>query len=299
MYRQALLVLLAAVGGSLIGALVIAHLAPGGLAAGPPAAPGSLSERLTLGKRSNLDPNELARIVESLVEVLDQEIAERHILAEQLEDLRSEMSDLQENLRIRVEAAFADERNAADEVQIDSGFQPDFQVEQTVEGRLAAAGFTPQQVEHLRRREAEAQMRQVELDDQARREGWANTPRHMEEMSRLMNAGNGLRQELGDDAYDRYLHATGRPNRIAVGNVIPYSPAAQAGLQPGDIIVSYGGQRVFSPMQLNDQRSAGIKGAPVTVEIVRNGERMEITMPRGPMGVQPQPYYADPRIPEG
>ncbi|MEE8157099.1 MAG: PDZ domain-containing protein, partial [Gammaproteobacteria bacterium] len=80
---------------------------------------------------------------------------------------------------------------------------------------------------------------------------------------------------------------------------IETSPAQQAGLQPGDIIRSYAGERVFSSQQLVNLRSAGVKGIPVTVEIIRDGQLMQITMPRGPMGVQTRQVVVDPTAPGG
>ena len=164
----------------------------------------------------------------------------------------------------------------------------------TLAGRLAAAGFTEEEVATLRRRQGENQMRQVELDDRARREGWVNTPRYYEEINRLFDDTDPIRSELGDDAFDRYLYATGRPNRIRVTQVIETSPAEQAGFRSGDIIVSYGGERLFSTQQLTGLRSEGERGATVNVEIVRDGIPMQIAIPRGPMGIQTSPDLVDP-----
>ena len=140
-------------------------------------------------------------------------------------------------------------------------------------------------------------MRQIEFDDRARREGWVNSPRYFAEAAALRDGSQAVRQELGDDAYDRYLYASGRPNRLVVSNVIATSPAERAGLQPGDVILSYGDQRVFSTQQLTDLRSSGDRGTPVTLDIVREGRPMQITMPRGPMGVQTSATNVDPANP--
>ena len=253
----------------------------------------SLAERLTAGEPSALDLEQVALVVESLMQILDDEINERQILAEQLEEVRSEMAVLQQNLRARVEAAFSENRgNAVAQPAVT-------QVNQSMEERLASSGFTPQQFEDLRRREEGAQMQQIELNDRAIREGWVNSPRYFEEINRLTSGADSIRRELGDDAYDRYLYASGSSNRIAVGNVIATSPAEQAGFQAGDVIRSYGGERVFSSAQLVNLRSAGNLGKSVVVEIIRDGELMQITMPRGPMGVQTRPDRVDPLAPGG
>lgn len=252
----------------------------------------SLVEQLTPGESSALDPQQVALVVESLVQILDEEINERRILAEQLEEVRSEMSKLQRNLSIRPEAtSSANAANTASQ-------QPGAQAGQSLEGRLAASGFTPQQIENVRRRESEASMQQVELDDRARREGWANTYRYFEEFNSLTSALDNVRHDLGDDdTYDRYLFASGQPNRVSVGMVIETSPAEQAGLQQGDVIRSYAGERVFSTAQLTALRSGGVKGMPVIVEIIRGGELIQIWMPRGPMGIRTQLELADPSAP--
>jgi len=253
----------------------------------------NMAERLTRGESGELDPAQVAQVVESLMQILNEEISERQVLAEQLEELRLEMTELQQNLRARVQAAFSE--NPGNAVSQQTGAQ----VDQSIEGRLAASGFTPEQFEALRRREEGAQMRQIELNDRARREGWVNSPRYYEEFNKLTSGTESIRRELGDDAYDRYLFVSGRPNRIAVGTVIATSPAEQAGFQTADVIRSYDGDRVFSSAQLVNLRSAGDSGMPVVVEIIRDGEMMQITIPRGPMGIQTQGDLVNPYAPGG
>ncbi|MDH4314869.1 MAG: PDZ domain-containing protein [Gammaproteobacteria bacterium] len=253
-----------------------------------------LVERLKRSQTSELDQQQLSQVVESLVQVLDEEIRERRLLAEQLEATRAELDDLQQNLRTRVEESF---RAAAEEVEstdVSEYEQARIARAQSIKSKLQAAGFTPDQVEHLRRRQAEAEMQQVEMDDRARREGWFGTARYAEEYASLASGAEAIRGELGDEAYDRYMYASGRPNRVAVGSVIQTSPAERAGLRPGDIITRYGGEKIYSPDQLTSLRSTGDRGAPVAVEILRNGQVMLISMPRGPMGIQTQPTIHDP-----
>lgn len=241
------------------------------------------------------DLDSIASAVNSLAQVLDAEIAERRILSEQLEELQRQLSDLQEDLGPRVTEALSRANNEA--VSVSSRRVQEQDGEATLVTRLAAAGFTEKEAATLRRRQGEIQMQQVELDDRARREGWVNTPRYYQEISKLSNDMDPIRRELGDDAFDRYLFATGRPNRIRVGRVIETSPAEQAGLRPGDVIVSYAGERVFSTQQLTSLRSGGERGLPVSLEITRDGIPMQITLPRGPMGVQTQADLVNPVTP--
>ncbi len=289
-------VLVLAVGvGTAIGALAVTRLASDdpsieGLSQGVTQ---DLAERPTQDELSTLDREQMAQIVESLIQTLDEEINERHVLAEQLAKVRSEMTELQQIFRtLTVATSSANTRIAASQ-------QQGAEVGQTIDERLAASGFTPQQIETMRRREAASQMQQVELDDQARREGWVNTARYYQELNNLTSGADTVRRDLGDDAYSRYLFASGRPNRVTVSRVIATSPAEQAGLQRGDAIRSYDGERVFSTQQLVNLRSAGDKGMPVIVEVIRDGELMQIWIPRGAMGIQTRPDTADPNAPGG
>ena len=230
-------------------------------------------------------------MVESLGQVLNDEINERRVLTEQIEQLRSEVLNLKLHLGINVEEAFqADDGSGRQEW--------DDTVAQTREERLAAAGFTPQQLESIQRLEAEAQMRQIDLDDRARREGWINTPRYMQEAQDLSTGATVIRNALGDETYDRYLFANEVPNRIAVQLVIETSPAQKAGFQPGDVFIRYGGEKVYSTQQLVNLRSSGERGEPVTVDILRNGQLLQLTMPRGPMGISTGPMLVDPTTPQ-
>jgi S1-C subfamily serine protease len=57
---------------------------------------------------------------------------------------------------------------------------------------------------------------------------------------------DGQYQMSGLPPYDRYLVAMGESNRVRVEDVLQESPAAQVGVQPGDLIVRYADARVFA-----------------------------------------------------
>ena len=94
-----------------------------------------------------------------------------------------------------------------------------------------------------------------------------------------------LREELGDADFERYLIANNRSTSVTVSSVIESSPAQSAGLQPGDEIVRYDGERVFSMSDLTRQTMDGTAGQTVVVDIMRNGNPMQIVLPRGPVGI--------------
>jgi S1-C subfamily serine protease len=113
-----------------------------------------------------------------------------------------------------------------------------------------------------------------------------DSPRFAEEMAALQSRRVSVRDEIGDDAYDRYLYAMGQLNRVRVDDVLSESPAAQAGLQAGDMIVRYGDSRIFAPDELVAQTRGGTLGEFVQLEIIRQGQRLALEVPRGPLGLR-------------
>jgi hypothetical protein len=146
--------------------------------------------------------------------------------------------------------------------------------------RLIEAGFLPSQASMIARRESELQMQSLQTRYEAERSGdpvdfWRNRN----------SSSVTLRQELGDADFERYLVANNRSTNITVSSVIESSPAQSAGLQPGDEIVRYDGERVFSMSDLTQRTMDGAAGQNVIVDIMRNGNPMQIVMPRGPVGI--------------
>lgn len=226
-------------------------------------------------------------VIESIAALLDREISERHVLAEEIRALRADVDALERRLGAGEVAVTT---TAPAPVRV----RPSRQQPASSEDRLLAAGFSERQIESIERREAEATMQRMMLDDRARREGWVNTPRYFEEIRALDSGPESVRAFLGDEAYDRYLYASGSPNRLSVQSVIATSPAEQAGLRQGDVILSYGDQRVYSNRQLIELRSSGAQGEPVSVKILRDGEALDVSLPRGPIGIQTGRISVDP-----
>lgn len=148
------------------------------------------------------------------------------------------------------------------------------------QSRLIEAGFSPEQAQSLIEREAQIRMDMMNASYEARRQGERFNPFEIQ-----LEAQAELRTELGTDAYERYLEATGQPTSVNVFEVIDNSAGQTAGLQPGDEIVGYNGERVFNLRDLEAQTIAGEPGETVPVDILRDGQPMQIYMPRGPLGI--------------
>lgn len=146
--------------------------------------------------------------------------------------------------------------------------------------RLIDGGFSEDEARRILQQESEARFKAMQAAHDAHRSGETVDP-----LSATSGPQSLLRAEMGDSAYERYLEAQGQATAIQVSQVLDGSPGSQAGLQPGDQIVSYNGDRVFSVNELRDLTLQGRVGEDVIVEIDRDGVRMQLNIPRGPVGI--------------
>ena len=151
---------------------------------------------------------------------------------------------------------------------------------------LIDAGIPSEQAAWIQGRLDEIDLQQLYLRDRASREGWLNKPRYHKERRKHLNAVTELRGDIGDDAYDRMLYTLGRANRVVVRDTMLNSPAEQYGLQAGDRIVEYDGQRIFASNELNTLISQGDGGLMTLLRVERDGENHDVYLPRGPLGIR-------------
>lgn len=143
--------------------------------------------------------------------------------------------------------------------------------------RLVKAGFTRERAEWLERRTQELQLQAQQAQYDAQRNG---------QPLRGGDIQSALRKEIGDAEYEKYLAGTGRQTHVPVMEVLASSAAEKSGLKAGDQIVSYAGTRVFEMSELNALTRQGSPGEAVTVEVQRNGQTVQVQVPRGVLGVQ-------------
>ena len=148
---------------------------------------------------------------------------------------------------------------------------------------LRGQGLDSAQIDRLHEAFTRSEMDLLELEDRARREGWYGTSRYWTELRQMREQ---LRADLGDEDYDRLLYASGRQNRVVVDDLLERSPASDAGIRPDDVICRYDGSRVFRAGELKSATSQGRAGELVPLDIVRDGERVRIYVPRGPLGIK-------------
>ena len=200
------------------------------------------------------------------------------MLEEELQALYYELDELRSGPDEATE-----ERDAAAELQREAMREraDRFRAGDTTQGRtdmLIKAGFSADRAEWIMQRESELQMDSMQAMFDARQSG------ERPDRSRL-DPDQALRAELGDVEYEQYLEANGRSTAVAVGSVLESSPGQRAGLQSGDQIVGYNGQRVFSYGELSEQTMSATPGQSVVVDIVRDGVPMQVVVDAGPIGI--------------
>ena len=242
-----------------------------------PAAPPVVDEP---GADAKLDER-LQHLEQALAEEREARIALEDTLAMLFEELdRLEGTD--ERAAARLQAAAENERQARAAERRGRRNEADW-VRSYQERRVATlieGGFSDEEARRALQLESEASFKAMQLAWEAQRNGEA-----IDAMASMSNPQSILRAEMGDDAYARYLAAQGQPTAIRITQVLGGSPANSAGLQPGDELVSYNGERVFNVMELRNGTMQGQPGEDVVIEIERDGVRMQLTLPRGPIGI--------------
>lgn len=262
--------------------------APARLSASAPAraaAPRAAAER---------DPAELERRLDRLAAKLTAETNERHRLEERLEELSAQLAALGAPGGDAASSAAGDASAASPAVAAAPPQPAAESGSTTLENALVAAGVDAATAADIKRRRDNLMLSEMYLRDQATREGWLDSPRFQEEMAEIEQQRTSVREEIGDEHYDRYLAALGEPNRVTVDEVMSDSPAAQAGLQAGDVVLRYGDTRIFAPGELVAETRAGTAGETIRLGIVRGGQLIEVDVPRGPLGLRIAAGHADP-----
>lgn len=146
--------------------------------------------------------------------------------------------------------------------------------------RMVEGGFSEDEARNLIEQESAASYDALQATWEAQRNGEPFDPFDVRNDPQRI-----LRDSIGDAAFERYLEAQGQPTSIEVMQVLSGSPGARVGLEPGDRIASYNGERVFSISDLRRLTMQGNPGEDVILEIDRDGVLMQLTLPAGPIGV--------------
>ena len=147
-------------------------------------------------------------------------------------------------------------------------------------GRLVEGGFTEDEARRALELESQAAFSALQSSWDAQRSGEEFDPFAVESDPQAF-----MRAQLGDAAFERYLEAQGQPTTIGISQVFAGSPGSDAGLRPGDRLVSYDGERVYSMADVRRQTMDGSPGENIVIEVERDGVRIQLSVPRGPIGI--------------
>lgn len=221
----------------------------------------------------------------ALERIVSEEREARLVLEEQLQGLLAELEsidtpELQELLRMAAENRDQMEEARTQRVDRTNPRRAMRDYSQLRANQLVDGGFTEGRANQILQFEDQVRMELLREEYEAQRSGTSLSP-----WDQAYNVRASLRDKLGDADFERYLQANGEQASITVREVIGSSPANRAGLRTGDEIVGYDGSRIFSMIELKSMAFAGNPGEDVVVDIVRDGQRMQLVLPRGPLGI--------------
>ncbi len=116
-----------------------------------------------------------------------------------------------------------------------------------------------------------------------------------EETAASLELARSQKQEIGEEAYSYMLWSAGIPNRVAVNEVVPDSSASRLGIRSGDVVLRYDGERVFEMDELAFLVREPSDRTSADVEILRDGRLVELSAPRGVLGIAIAPRFDPPR----
>lgn len=151
---------------------------------------------------------------------------------------------------------------------------------------LIASGINPDMADDILRRISQQDFRRLELQNLIQRSGPRERSEYSKELRKISRNKISLRSEMGDDSYDQYLFISGQNNRVMVSSVMAGSPAESSGFQTGDIILSYDNQKILNWTDIRSATIQGDIGSYTSIEILRDGAQINLTIPRGTLGVQ-------------
>ena len=236
-----------------------------------------------------MDEPEAGTSLDERLKDLEQALADERVARVALEDTQAMLFDeldrlegTDERAAARLQVAAENERQARAVERRGQRNEADWirSYEERRVANLIEGGFSDQEARRALQLESEASFKAMQRAWEAQRNGEA-----IDVMDVMSNPQSILRAEMGDDAYARYLEAQGQPTAIRITQVLGGSPGNNAGLQAGDELVSYNGERVFNVMELRNGTMQGQPGEDVVIEIERDGVRMQLTLPRGPIGI--------------
>ncbi|WP_250463019.1 PDZ domain-containing protein [Microbulbifer litoralis] len=157
--------------------------------------------------------------------------------------------------------------------------------------RLIDAGLNPDRAEYILDKQERFQYEHMKITYEYRHlrdKSSAEAQQIKEKLSNYSHPRKMFEHELSEQEFELYLDVNGGRQEMQVDRVLDNTPAQSAGLQPGDKIISYNGERIFHSGDLRSQIYKVAPGETVKVEVQRAGSSATevIYLPSGPLGIQ-------------
>lgn len=207
-------------------------------------------------------------------------------LESEIDDLKQQINKLEKELKTLEQA---DGPNQA-EVSKTSAAK-----EKLTKEILMEVGVNEVTAEDILNQLSQYEFQLLALHDQAKRDGYLNTPQYHKERRELINNAPSLQETIGKESYDLYLYKTEQNNRVVVSTVMKDSPAERLGVLKGDIILNYANETVLNWRELRKLTGEGVAGDYVNLTVLRNEKLLNILIPRGPLGVKLGATSIDPK----
>lgn len=147
---------------------------------------------------------------------------------------------------------------------------------------LLTMGWNEAEITELRKLEENAAIDREMAQFEMMRKNVKEKP---EEMAMATTGLNPLREYMSEEQYDQFLSASKRPTGYEVKQVLTGSVASNAGLLDGDKIIRFDGERVYNQFNYMQRLAEGEIDDQITIQIERNGQIMDVTVPRRPLGI--------------
>jgi hypothetical protein len=160
------------------------------------------------------------------------------------------------------------------------------------EAVLLEAGRSADEVAWLRERMEAAEKKRRALLAAAVSAGRPASP---EEREALRELEAELEREIGREDYDRMLYATGETNRVRVRSPMKRSPGADAGLQPGDVVLGYNGHTIYRREDLHALARSAPPKTKIAIVLRRDGRDLHVEIRSGPLGTSFEEFRERPQ----
>lgn len=193
-------------------------------------------------------------------------------------DAIEQTNEVLENDAPEPQAAVAEE--TVSQVEVDRYANYARKQQEQIATKLREAGWSEAEIAGLEEMQQAAGLEMEQRVHEQMRFMAENNPQILS----MLGQSSILAEQMGEDRYEQYREALGRPTSVPVRNVIKGSAAEIAGLQPGDKIRRYGTKRVYDEQDVMYESIQGKYGETITIEVDRDGMIFHATVPRGPLG---------------